>query len=486
MEPNHLFLYEAADQIAAGQLSPMELTQACIWQVEQLDPQLNCFITFTPETALQAAQSAEAEIHSGGPRSRLHGIPIALKDLYETAGLRTTAGSPFFKDNLPEQDGAVVEKLNKAGAVSLGKLNLHEIALGVTNVNPHFGACRNPWDLLRMTGGSSGGSAAALSAGMCLGSLGSDTGGSIRIPASLCGVVGLKPTYGRVSLRGVIPLSWNLDHAGPMARCVRDAAILLQVIAGYDRLDPYSLDVPVDDYLGQIEAGVKDWRVALASDEFFTEVTDPQVMEAYRAAAAVFDRLGARVELVSFPQARQAAKANGLMVPSDGAAFHSERLGSQPELFGEDIRQRLEIGAGYSSTDYIQARRTQTVLRRQFTHFFERYDILLTPATAVPAPPIEGPDALEQARLLTRFTAPFNLTGLPAISLPCGITAEGLPAGLQIVAPPWAEARLLPRCPRLRAGNRVAFAHSSARTLLSRDIGRCIVWGRMRAYGSGA
>ena len=443
MEPNHLFLHEAAAQIAAGQLSPMELTQACIWQVEQLDPQLNCFITFTPETALQAAQAAEAEIYSSGPRSRLHGIPIALKDLYETAGLRTSAGSLFFKEHLPEQDSVVVEKLYSAGAVSLGKLNLHEIALGVTNVNPHFGACRNPWDVSHISGGSSGGSGAALAARMCLGSLGSDTGGSIRIPASLCGVVGLKPTYGRVSLRGVVPLSWNLDHAGPMARCVRDAAILLQVIAGYDPHDPYSLDVPVDDYLDQIEAGIKDWRVALASDEFFSEVTDPQVMEAYRTAASVFEQLGARLEPVSFPQARQAAKANGVMTPSDGAAFHRERLASQPELFGEDVRQRLEIGAGYSSTEYILARRTQTILRRQFTSFFERYDILLTPATAVPAPPIEGPNAIEQARLLTRFTAPFNLTGLPAISLPCGFTSHGLPAGLQIVAPPWAEARLL-------------------------------------------
>jgi aspartyl-tRNA(Asn)/glutamyl-tRNA(Gln) amidotransferase subunit A len=443
MEPTDLTINEAAEQIAAGQLSPVELTLACIHRVERFDPQLNSFITFTPEVALEAARIAEEQIRSVGPRSRLHGIPFALKDLYETEGVRTTAGSLFFKDYLPEQDALVVEKLNAAGALSLGKLNMHEIALGVTNVNPHFGPCCNPWDVSRITGGSSGGSGSALAARMCLGSLGSDTGGSIRIPASLCGVVGLKPTYGRVSLRGVIPLSWNLDHAGPMARSVRDAALILQVIAGYDPLDPYSLDVPVDDYLDQIEGGVGGWRVALASDEFFSEVTDPQVLEAVRAAARLFDGLGARVELVAFPQARQAAKANGLMTPSDGAAFHHERLASRPELFGEDIRQRLETGAAFSSTEYILARRTQTVLRRQFSHFFEQYDLLLTPATAVPAPLIEGPDAIEQARLLTRFTAPFNLTGLPAISLPCGFTDGGLPVGLQIVAAPWAEARLL-------------------------------------------
>jgi aspartyl-tRNA(Asn)/glutamyl-tRNA(Gln) amidotransferase subunit A len=443
MEPTDLTIHEAAAQIASGQLSPVELTQACIQRVERIDPQLNCFITFTPEAALEKARKAEEQIRSSEPRSRLHGIPFALKDLFETQGVRTTAGSLFFKDYLPEQGALVVEKLDEAGMVSLGKLNMHEIALGVTNVNPHFGACRNPWDVNRITGGSSGGSAAALAAGMCLGSLGSDTGGSIRIPASLCGVVGLKPTYGRVSLRGVIPLSWNLDHAGPMARSVRDVALILQVIAGYDPLDPYSEDVPVDDYLDRIEGGVQGWRIALASDEFFSEVSDPQVMSAYRAAASVYESLGARVELVSFPQARQAAKANGLMTPSDGAAFHHERLASRPELFGEDIRQRLQTGAAFTSTEYILARRTQTVLRRQFSRFFEQYDLLLTPATAVPAPPIEGPDAVDQARLLTRFTAPFNLTGLPAISLPCGFTEGRLPIGLQIVAPHWAEARLM-------------------------------------------
>lgn len=443
MEPTDLTLHEAAAQIAQGELSPVDLTRAYVDRVEKFDPDLNCFITFTPEAALDAARKAEEEIRTGERRGRLHGIPFALKDLYETRGVRTTAGSLFFKDYLPEDDAFVVAKLNAAGMVCLGKLNLHEIALGVTNVNPHFGACRNPWDISRISGGSSGGSGAALAARLCLGSLGSDTGGSIRIPASLCGVVGLKPTYGRVSLRGVIPLSWNLDHVGPMARSVDDAALILQVIAGYDPLDPYSVDIPVDDYLDQLETGVKGWRVALASDEYFTEVTDPQVLETFRTAASVFESLGARVELVSFPQARQAARANGLMTPSDGAAFHRERLASQPKMFGVDIRQRLETGAAFSSTEYILARRTQTTLRRKFSLFFDQFDVLLTPATAVPAPPIEGPDAIEQARLLTRFTAPFNLTGLPAISLPCGFTSQGLPVGLQIVAPPWAEARLL-------------------------------------------
>ncbi len=356
--------------------------------------------------------------------------------------MRTTAGSKFFEEYIPSQDAFTVQKLKTAGAILLGKLNMHEIALGVTNVNPHFGACHNPWDLERISGGSSGGSAAALAARLCLGSLGSDTGGSIRIPASLCGIVGLKPTYGRVSLRGVIPLSWNLDHAGPMARCVRDVALILQEIAGYDPQDPYSVDMPPEHYLEAIDAGVRGWRVALASDEFF-ERTDPEVWKAVQRAANVFEELGANVETVAFPGAREAARANSLMTPSDAAAFHRERLAKNSERFGEDVRQRLQTGAAYTSSEYILARRTQTLMRRKFASFFKDFELLLAPATAITAPPIEGPDAIEQARRLTRFTAPFNLTGLPAISVPCGFSEQGLPAGLQIIAAPWTEARLL-------------------------------------------
>ncbi len=376
--------------------------------------------------------------------SELHGIPLALKDLYETRGIRTTAGSKFFREHIPLQDATTVQKLYQSGVVLLGKLNMHEIALGVTNVNPHYGACHNPWDLARSTGGSSGGSAAALAAGLCMGSLGTDTGGSIRIPASLCGVVGLKPTTGKVSLRGVIPLSWNLDHAGPLARNVRDAALLLQAIAGYDPGDPYSVDLPVPDYLAGLGDGVRGWRVALATDEFFTAKTDPQIWSGIEEAARIFTRLGAQVERVQAPQAYEAALANGLMTTSDAAAFHHERMAQQMDDFGEDIRLRLESGAAVTSTEYSQARHLQTTLRRRYAKFFEAYDILLAPATPVAAPTIVlGPDAIEQARLLTRFTSPFNLIGLPALSLPCGFTTGGLPFGLQIVSRAWGEAVVL-------------------------------------------
>ena len=442
MELNYLSLTEAAKSIRDQDLSPVELTRAHIDRINKIEPLLNCFITQTPQEALERARDAELEIKSGEYRGPLHGIPFALKDLFETQGIRTTAGSLFYADWIPEKDGAVVQRLNSAGMVNLGKLNMHEIALGVTNNNPHFGACYNPWKLDRTPGGSSGGSAAALAAGMCMGSLGSDTGGSIRIPASLCGVVGLKPTFGRVSLRGVVPLSWNLDHPGPMARRVSDVAVILQIIAGYDPQDPASLDVAVPDYLAQLEGSVRGWRVALAEDSFFSKA-DPEVLEAVRAAADVFASLGAQASQVEFPDAQKAAKANGLMVPSDAAAFHHERLQAQREKFGGDVRQRLETGAAYTSREYILARRTQAILRRQFEDFFDDFDLLLTATTPIAAPPLEGPDAVEQAGRLTRFTSPFNLTGLPAISLPCGYTGLGLPIGLQIVTRPLEESALL-------------------------------------------
>jgi aspartyl-tRNA(Asn)/glutamyl-tRNA(Gln) amidotransferase subunit A len=354
----------------------------------------------------------------------------------------TTAGSIFFDQWIPQANAAVVDRLDAAGAVNLGKLNMHEIALGVTNNNPHFGACHNPWEEKRTPGGSSGGSGAALAAGLCMGSLGSDTGGSIRIPASLSGVVGLKPTYGRVSLRGVVPLSWNLDHPGPMARRTRDVALLLQVIAGYDPDDPASADVGVPDYLAQLMGGVRGWRIAHAEDDFFNQ-GDEQVLEAVQEAVDVFAGLGAKIEMVEFPGALEAARGNGLLVTSDAAAFHRERLGEHPEKFGDDVRQRLEAGAAYTSSEYSLARRNQKLLRRKFEQFFDEYDLLLTASTPIAAPLLEGPDAVEQAARLTRFTAPFNFTGLPAISLPGGFTDQGLPIGLQIVTRPWGEAALL-------------------------------------------
>jgi aspartyl-tRNA(Asn)/glutamyl-tRNA(Gln) amidotransferase subunit A len=438
-------LFTALEQLCRREFSAVELTETCLSQIERLNPTINAFITLTPELARQGAMQADALLKvqpSGLEKFALLGMPIALKDLFETAGIRTTAGSKFFIDHIPTEDAQVVRKLKLSGCVVLGKTNTHEIALGVTGVNPHYGAVKNPWDLTRVTGGSSSGSAAAVATGMCLAALGSDTGGSIRIPASLCGVVGLKPTYGRVSTRGVVPLSWNLDHIGPLARTVRDAAMMLAAMAGFDPHDPASVDIPVEDYLVHLDEGVRGWRVALAAGEY-VDASAPQVLESVAEAAQVFTDLGALVEKVEMSWLADLALANGRMVPADGAAFHRERLAEHPDWFGADVRQRLETGAALTSSEYALARRTQTEGRRRFERFFEKFDVLLLPTTPIPAPPIEGTQAIEAARQLTRFTAPFNLAGLPALSVPCGFTDEKLPIGLQMISKHWGEAKVL-------------------------------------------
>jgi aspartyl-tRNA(Asn)/glutamyl-tRNA(Gln) amidotransferase subunit A len=445
MDLHRLSIHEAANWIAAGQLSPLTLVEAHLARIESLDRKLNAFITLTSLQALEQARQAEAEIRRGRLRSPLHGIPLALKDLYETAEIRTTAGSRFFRDNVPTSDAAAVAALSQAGAVLLGKLNMHEIALGLTSENIHFGFCRNPWDTGRISGGSSGGSGAALAAGLCMGSLGSDTGGSIRVPAALCGVVGLKPTYGRVSLRGVMPLSWCLDHPGPMARCVRDVALLLQAVAGFDLGDPASQDVAVGDNLANLEAGVQGWRIALASGDYFREV-EAGVWSCVELAAGVFKELGAQVEQVDIPNFETAASANTSIIQAEAAVIHQERLAARPGDFGEDVRLRLQKGAEQPLAEYIHARRTQAVFRRQMEIFFSRYDLLLMATAPVVAPPIQQDEALRRARSLTRFTSAFNLIGFPAISLPCGFVEMGgkpLPVGLQIISRPWTESALL-------------------------------------------
>ncbi len=447
-EPNFLSVNKAIHLMQKGGLLPEALTQACFHQIEKLNPRLNAFITVCKDAVGEGeppVKERAAHRHKSAYRGRtavLAGVPIAVKDMLETKGIRTTAGSKFFTDYIPVEDGVVVKKLKDAGAIIIGKTITHEIALGVTTVNPHFGTCRNPWDLNRIPGGSSGGSAVAVATGMALAALGTDTGGSIRIPASLCGVTGLKPTFGRVSVRGVFPLSWNLDHIGPLTRTVADAALILQVIAGYDPEDPYSINEPIDDFSKGIEKGIKDQRVALAIGEYIAEA-DPEVLNAIHQAARVFEKLGARVENVDMSFLREAALANSLMTPADGAAYHQQRLAEHPDWFGADVRQRLETGRAVTSTEYIKARRTQSEMKHRLGRFFEQYDLLLMPSTPISAPLIEGNDAVEQARRLTRFTSPFNLTGLPALSIPCGYTNGDLPIGLQIISRAWNEAAVL-------------------------------------------
>ena len=413
--------------------------RACSNQIERLNPLLNAFITRLDQ---ESTSNLDESNDSAFAEKPLAGAPIAVKDLFETRGIRTTAGSLFFKDHIPTEDATAVAKVRAAGGRLIGKTNTHEIALGVTTVNPHFGACRNPWDTDRIPGGSSGGSAVAVSTGMALAALGTDTGGSIRIPASLCGVVGLKPTFGRISLRGVIPLSWNLDHVGPLTRCVTDAALMLEILAGQDEEDPTSVAAPMTGPTEQLEAGVRGWRVIFAGGDYF-EDCDPEVLNAVQEAAATFVRMGATVDRQDLSDLRQAALANGLMTQTDAAAFHRERLADQPLLFGADVRTRLETGRDVPAGDYVRARRTQTEMRYRLGQLFKDHDVILLPSTPIPAPLIHGGDAVDHARKLTRFTAPFNLAGLPAISIPCGYSLNGMPIGLQLVAGAWQEARLL-------------------------------------------
>ena len=440
MDTQTLTISDALDSIAKQEFTPQDLADACFNQIKRLNPILNAYITvIPPQEALHAQQ---VPINTAALYRALRGIPIAIKDLIDVEGVRTTAGSKFFADNIADQDAFVVEKLRQSGALINGKTNTHEIALGITGNNPHYGTARNPWNTEHIPGGSSSGSAIAVATGMALGALGTDTGGSIRIPASLCGIVGFKPTRGRVSMRGVFPLSWNLDHVGPLTKCVKDAAIILQVISAYDAIDPYSNKMLTGDYLGHLVDDMEGRRIAIGSGEFI-ETSEPEVLDAVREAAKVFEAMGCKVDKVNVDWMRDAALANKIMTQSDGAAVHRDRLKEHPELFGDDIRRRLEDGAKTTSTEYILARRTQAEVTKRCELFFDAYDYLIVPTTPIAAPTIEGHDAVEQAGRLTRFTAPFNLTGLPGLSVPCGFTKEGLPIGMQIIARVWGDAKAL-------------------------------------------
>ena len=433
---------ELADAIRARRVSPSELAESSLARIAALDGRLGAFITVADSSARAEARERERELDGGHDRGPLHGIPVALKDLYDTAGVRTTAGSRILRDNVPANDAEPVRRLREAGVVVLGKTSLHEWAYGVTNDNPHFGPARNPYDLERIPGGSSGGSAVALATGMCAASLGTDTGGSIRIPASLCGIVGLKPNSGRVSVRGVIPLSWTLDHAGPMTRTVRDAAIVLDVIAGYDADDPGSVDRPAVDGLARIEDGVRGITLGLPREHFFARA-DAEVAKLVRAAARVLESVGARLVEVGMPWIDEIAEAQATVLGADAASYHHERLETRADDFGADVRRRLDRGRTRTGPEVAAARRARARLRREMELLLRDVDALLVPATPISAPLRVGQDAVEAAARLTAFTAPFNLTGVPAISVPCGFTKQGLPVGLQLASASWTEQKLL-------------------------------------------
>jgi aspartyl-tRNA(Asn)/glutamyl-tRNA(Gln) amidotransferase subunit A len=430
-------IVELGPRLRRREVSPVELTRACLDRIEKLNPALNAFITVTAESALAEARTAEIEISRGEWRGPLHGIPVAVKDLIDTAGTRTTAASALFEHRVPAEDAEVVRRLRQAGAVLLGKNNLHEFAYGGSSLVGFFGDIHNPWNTAHIAGGSSGGSAAAVAAGLCYAAVGTDTAGSIREPAALCGCVGIKPTYGRVSARGVIPLAWSLDHVGPLAATVADAAVVLQGIAGYDALDVGSVNVPASDYSGMIDQA-KALRVGVPRGYFFDELDD-EVRVAVEQALAVIGTLVAEVRDVSIE-----VPADRTVQAAESYAYHAADVARTPELYQPETLRRLRSGADISAAEYILRHRELKEERRRAHDFFAEVDLLITPTMPIPAPAIAGlkkdPDALRPAELkLLRNTRPFNVWGLPAVSVPCGFTKSGLPIGLQIAGPHWRE-----------------------------------------------
>ena len=428
-------------------LSPVELTRFLLERIARLNPRLNAYLALNSELALKDAAAAEAALCAKSRRkgSRdlgpLYGIPISLKDNLYTAGLRTTGGAGFLRDFLPLQDAAVVTSLKNAGAILLGKTNLHEFAYGVTSNNPHFGPVRNPWDLDRIPGGSSGGSAAALAAGLCYGSIGTDTGGSIRIPASLCGIVGLKPGLGRVSAEGAIPLSTTLDFVGPMARTVADVALLFEAIA-----------IPEKVNRRPPAARSQNLRLGIPK-HFFLDVVSPEIQQAFESSLVTLKKLGAKLKEVSLPYLKETEDAGNQIAWAEATHYH-QQAGWYPlhaADYGDDVRSRLEMGEKVSALDYLRA----LDLREKFIAGFHlallenEVDALVTPTTPIAAPligeeniSIAGKDHSTRA-LLLRLNRPANLGGIPAISVPCSLTSSGLPAGLQFLTGVNGEALLL-------------------------------------------
>ena len=438
-----LSLSDAAELLRARKVSPVELTNACLARIERLNPVLNAFITVTADQALAEARAAESEIVRGRRRGPLHGIPIALKDLFDTAGVRTTAGSAVFADRVPPQDAEVVRRLKQAGAVFVGKLNMHEFAYGDTSVQSHFGPVRNPWNRQHIAGGSSGGSAAAVAARLCYGALGSDTGGSIRQPSAYCGIVGLKPTYGLVSTAGVVPLSWSLDHVGPMCRTVADTSALLQVIAGYDPHDVNSVDAAPPDYAKALGQKVAQLRLGIPRAVFY-EGLDPEIEQTMTAALAELRRLTASTQDVELPKYQTLP-----VVGAEAYAFHAPYFTKTPELYQSATRGRIEGGARISAAAYIDGKRELDRLRRAVADVFSNVDLLVTPTTpilpqtveeAVNSPSVPPPGGVAPS---LRNTQPFDIFGLPTISIPCGFSRAGLPIGLQISGPRLGELRVL-------------------------------------------
>jgi aspartyl-tRNA(Asn)/glutamyl-tRNA(Gln) amidotransferase subunit A len=439
-------IHELSPRISDREISPVELTRDCLARIDELNPTLNAFITVTADSALDQARRAEQEIFRGDYRGPLHGIPIGLKDIIDTAGVRTTAASALFStppnDRIPDEDAEVVRRLRAAGAIILGKQNLHEFAYGGSSMIGYFGEIHNPWNAERITGGSSGGSAASVAAGLGFAAVGTDTAGSIRLPAAYCGVVGLKPTYGRVSARGVVPLSLSYDHVGPLANSVYDAALMLQVLAGRDPADPTSIDATVPDFAAaihqMIDRPTPKLRIGVPRAFFFDDL-HPEIAAAIEKAIEIFSELHAEIREVKLE-----VSTDRTLASAEAYAYHKSFVAKSPELYQPATLARIQSGANISASDALRASRDLQAIRHAIRRIFDELDVLLTPTVPVPPPAIADlkkhpEDLRKQELIMLRNTRPFNVWGIPTISVPCGFTKDGLPIGLQLAAAHWRE-----------------------------------------------
>lgn len=439
-------ILEAGRALRGGETTSVELTQECLSQIAAQQPSLNAFVTVVADLALAQAAERDKELAQGRDRGALHGIPIALKDVFETKGIRTTCGSLLFADNVPERDSAVGERLERAGCVLLGKTGMHELAYGVTSNNPHFGTIRNPWNPAHIPGGSSGGSGAAVASGMCFMAMGSDTGGSIRIPAAFCGTVGLKPTYGRVSRYGVMPLDFTLDHMGPLTRCVRDAGVVLEALAGADDRDHTSSNRAVEQYVPPAEVSIRGMRLGVP-ENFYFDRSEPEVIAAVRSWIATAERLGAVVTPVQVPDIAGLNVLGRIILFAEATSTMEPYL-ERREQFGADVLSLFDQGKYILGSQYVQAQRLRRVFQLEFQKLFEQVDCIVTPATPLRAPRIGDTTIVingstEDTRLAaTRFVRGINVLGLPALTMPCGVSG-GLPMSVQIIGKAFDEKGIL-------------------------------------------
>jgi aspartyl-tRNA(Asn)/glutamyl-tRNA(Gln) amidotransferase subunit A len=438
----YLSVAQAAEQLRAKKLSPVEYAKALIERVERHDGKLNAFLRFTPDIALEDARRAESEIASGNWRGPFHGVPYGLKDIVDYAGLPTTAHSKVLKDNVAKCDAAVAAKLRAAGAVFMGKLSTHEFAIGGPSFDLPWPPARNPWNRDHFTGGSSSGSGAALAAGFVPAAIGTDTGGSVRNPASLCGIPGMKPTYGLVSRRGVMPLAFSLDHIGPMTRTVRDNALLLDLIAGYDPLDPGSANRASGGYTAELGRGVKGVRIGVIRHFYSRDMeADPEMTAGIEQAVEVLRGLGAEVREIETAPLGEYVAINRTILTAEAFAIHERWMRERPQDYGALARERLMAGAFVRAADYVNATRIRRKLTDAFHALFADIDVALTSSSMDPACRIDDPAACEYT-YGRQSRAPFNVTGSPALSVPVGFSRAGLPLGMQLVAAPFEEALL--------------------------------------------